>query len=382
MPATSQAPDTVVIGAGVIGCACAWRLAARGLKVALVDPHPGGGASGAAAGMLAPVTEAHFGEESLLALNLESARRYPRFVAELAEASGLDPGYRTTGTLVVARDLDDRAVLDELASYHRRLGSRIERLSGSEARALEPGLARNVRAGLLAPDDHQIDNRALLAALLAAGERAGVQLVRARAAGLELSGERVTGVVLAGERALAAGSVVLAAGCWSAQIRGLPPGWLPVRPVKGQLLHLRAGGQPELARRVIRGLRVYVVPRGDGRYVIGATVEEQGYDTAVTAGGVLDLLRHAYELLPGVTELELTETVAGLRPATPDNAPLIGRGPVDGLAIATGHYRNGVLLTPLTADVVAELVETGSLPPGLEPFTPDRASKLVGWRSS
>lgn len=379
MPVTPRAADVAVIGAGVIGCTCAWRLAGRGLSVALIDERPGGGASGAAAGMLAPVSEAHFGEEELLALNLESARRYPGFVAELSQASGRDPGYRRCGTLVVARDLDDRAVLDELAAYHERLGCRSERLSGSEARALEPGLARSVRGGLLAPDDHQIDNRALIAALLAANERAGVELVRARAVRLEVSGGRAGGVVLAGGQRLAAGTVVLAAGCWSAGIEGLPPGWLPLRPVKGQLLHLRAGAAPELARRVIRGLRgVYVVPRGDGRYVIGATAEERGYDSAVTAGGVLDLLRHAYELLPGVTELELTETVAGLRPATPDNAPLIGPGPLDGLVIATGHYRNGILLAPVTADAVAELVASGALPPALEAFTPDRATRLVG----
>ena len=376
-PGSSQAADVAVIGAGVIGSACAWRLAVAGQRVALIDERPGAGASAAAAGMLAPVTEAHFGEERLLALNLESARRYPAFAAELAEVTGLDPGYRETGTLVVARDRDDRAVLDELAAYHARLGSTVERLSAAEARALEPGLARAVRGALYAPGDHQVDNRALLAALRAACTAAGVEPVRLRAERLCVAGERVTGVVLRDGRVLGAGVVVLAAGAWSGALGGLPPSALALRPVKGQLLHLRATGPPALCERVVRGLRVYIVPRGDGRYVVGATVEERGFDTSVTAGGVFDLLRHAYELLPGVTELELTETVAGLRPATPDNAPLIGPGPLENLVVATGHYRNGVLLAPITAAAVTELVTSGVLPEEVRPFAPDRPTRLV-----
>jgi glycine oxidase len=367
------AGDVLVVGGGVIGLGLAWRAAQAGMAVTVVDPSPGRGASWAAAGMLAPVTEVHYGEQALLRLNLAAADRWPGFAAELEEAAGRQVGYRRCGTLSVARDTDDNAALEDLYRFQLRCGLQVERLRSRDCRRLEPGLAPSVRGGVLAPADHQVDNRALAGALLAACERAGVRLLADRATGLRLDGERVTGVTVAGGGSPAAATVVLAAGCWSRELGGLAAELLPpVRPVKGQLLHLRGPADDPLCRRNVRGLEVYVVPRADGRVVVGATVEEQGFDTRVTAGAVHDLLRAALELLPDVAELELVETVAGLRPGSPDNAPLLGPAGVDGLVVATGHYRNGILLAPVTADAVAELLATGRVPAAIAPFSPAR----------
>jgi glycine oxidase len=369
----APAGDLAVVGGGVIGLAVAWRAASAGLKVTVVDPAPGGGASWAAAGMLAPVTEVHYGEQALLRLNLAAAARWPGFAAELEEAAGRPVGYLERGTLSVARDTDDLAAIDDLYRFQQGLGLEVERLRSRECRGLEPGLAPGVRGGVLVPGDHQVDNRALVGALLAAAARAGVVLRPATARGLRVAGGRVRGLVLDGGEALAAGAVVLAAGCWSGALDGLDPALLPpVRPVKGQLLHLRGPAAEPLARRNVRGLEVYVVPRADGRVVVGATVEEQGFDQRVTAGAVHHLLRAAAELLPDVDELELAETVVGLRPGSPDNAPLLGETGLDGLVVATGHYRNGILLTPVTADAITELLVDGHTPEAIAPFSPRR----------
>jgi glycine oxidase len=371
--ASQVAGDVVVVGGGVIGLGTAWRAAQAGMAVTVVDPAPGRGASWAAAGMLAPVTEVHYGEQALLRLNLAAADRWPAFAAELEEASGRRIGYRRCGTLTVARDADDNAAIEDLYRFQLRCGLEVERLRSRDCRRLEPGLAPSVRGGVLAPGDHQVDNRAMAGALLAACERAGVRLLAGRAAALRLDGERVTGVTVADGASLAAATVVLAAGCWSRELGGLAARLLPpVRPVKGQLLQLRGPAADPLCRRNVRGLEVYMVPRADGRVVVGATVEEQGFDTRVTAGAVHDLLRAAFELLPDVAELELVETVAGLRPGSPDNAPLLGPAAVDGLVVATGHYRNGILLAPVTADAVAELLVSGRVPALIAPFGPAR----------
>jgi glycine oxidase len=386
-----QPCDVVVVGGGVIGLGIAWRATQAGLTVTVVDEAPGRGASWAAAGMLAPVTEVHFGEDELLALNLASAARWPGFAAELEEASGRPVGYRSAGTLAVARDADDNAALEDLYRFQVRCGLDVQRLRSRECRQLEPGLAPSIRGGVLAAGDHQVDNRALVRALLVACERAGVRMVEGRAAELATLGERVTGVVLAGQgtagggsdgpagaapaagETLAAGTVVLAAGCWSGGLGGLAAeAGPPVRPVKGQLLYLRGPADQPLCTLNVRGLEVYVVPRGDGRVVVGATVEEQGFDVRVTAGAVHDLLRAAMELLPDTAELELVETVVGLRPGSPDNAPMLGPAGPEGLVVATGHYRNGILLCPVTADTIGELLATGQVPELIAPFGPGR----------
>ncbi|MGP3921627.1 glycine oxidase ThiO [Streptomyces sp. 8N616] len=375
-PRTSY--DVLVIGGGIIGLVTAWRAAQRGLRTAVADPSPGGGAAQVAAGMLAAVTELHYGEETLLGLNLASAARYPAFAAELEEASGQDIGYRACGTLAVALDTDDRAHLRELHALQLRHGLDSQWLTGRECRRLEPLLAPGVRGGLRVDGDHQTDPRRLAAALVTACERAGVELRRAWVRRLSVVRDRAAGAVLEDGTELGAGQVVLAAGSRSGQLAGVPDEVLPpVRPVKGQVLRLRVPGAyaPFLSRTVravVRGGQVYLVPRESGELVVGATSEELGWDTTVTAGGVYELLRDAHELVPGITELPLVETRAGLRPGSPDNAPLLGPTALPGLHLATGHYRNGVLLTPVTGDAMAEALTTGELPGEARPFSPRR----------
>ncbi|MFE1247888.1 glycine oxidase ThiO [Streptomyces sp. NPDC058735] len=370
--------DVLVIGGGIIGLVTAWRAAQRGLSTAVLDPEPGGGAARVAAGMLAAVTELHYGEQTLLGLNLASARRYPDFAAELTELTGHDLGYRRCGTLAVALDADDRTHLRELHALQQQSGLESQWLPGRECRRLEPMLAPGVRGGLRVDGDHQIDPRRLAAALVEACERAGVAVHREWAERLTVARDRATGAVTAGGTTLGAGRVVLAAGSLSGRLAGVPEDVLPpVRPVKGQVVRLTMPGRhgPFLSRTVravVRGSHVYLVPRESGELVIGATTEEQGWDTTVTAGGVYELLRDAHELVPGITELPLTETRAGLRPGSPDNAPLLGPTGLDGLLLATGHYRNGVLLTPVTGDALAHALVTGELPEEARPFTPRR----------
>ncbi|MGD6751461.1 glycine oxidase ThiO [Streptomyces sp. BH105] len=377
-PVLPHTCDVLVVGGGIIGLVTAWRAAQRGLSVAVADPEPGGGAAQVAAGMLAAVTELHHGEQMLLGLNLESARRYPDFAAELSEATGQDLGYRACGTLAVALDADDRAHLRELHALQTKSGLDSEWLSGRDCRRLEPMLAPGVRGGLRVDGDHQIDPRRLASALVTACERAGVTFHRSWAERLRVVRDRASGAVLADGTELAADQVVLAAGSRGGQLAGVPDAVLPpVRPVKGQVLRLTVPKRyaPFLSRTVravVRGGNLYMVPRVNGELVVGATSEELGWDTTVTAGGVYELLRDAHELVPGITELPLTETRAGLRPGSPDNAPLLGPTALPGLLLATGHYRNGVLLTPITGDTMAHALTTGELPEEARPFTPKR----------
>jgi len=379
---SSRTSDVLVVGGGIIGLVTAWRAAQRGLRTAVVDPEPGGGAARVAAGMLAAVTELHYGEQTLLGLNLASARRYPDFAAELTELTGHDLGYRRCGTLAVALDADDRAHLRELHALQRQSGLESEWLSGRECRRLEPMLAPGVRGGLRVDGDHQIDPRRLTRALLAACERAGVVFHRAWAERLRVARDRAAGIATTDGEELDGGQVVLAAGSLSGRLEGVPQALLPpVRPVKGQVLRLTVPPRyaPFLSRTVravVRGSHVYLVPRENGELVIGATSEELGWDTTVTAGGVYELLRDAHELVPGITELPLTETRAGLRPGSPDNAPLLGPTGLPGLLLATGHYRNGVLLTPVTGDAMAHALATGELPDEARPFSPKRFALL------
>lgn len=386
----SSHTDVLVVGGGIIGLVTAWRAAQRGLGVAVVDPEPGGGAARVAAGMLAAVSELDHGEQTLLGLNIASARLYPDFVAELESVTGQDTGYRACGTLAVALDSDDRAQLRELHALQRRSGLESEWLTGRECRRLEPMLAPGVRGGLRVDGDHQIDPRRLAAALVTACERTGVVFHRAWAERLRVVGDRAAGITLAGgpERGaeLDAGQVVIAGGSLSGRLAGVPDDIVaPVRPVKGQVLRLTVPRPyaPFLSRTLraeVRGSHIYLVPRENGELVLGATSEELGWDTTVTAGGVYELLRDAHELLPGITELPLTETRAGLRPTSPDNAPLLGPTALPGLHLATGHHRNGVLLTPVTGQVMATVLTTGELPDDARPFAPGRFSPAASVR--
>jgi glycine oxidase len=318
--------EVVVVGGGVIGLSIAFRAQQRGVRVVVLD-RGGDAASGHAAGMLAAVSEADVGHGQLVGDNLEAANAWPQFAREL----GVE--LHTAGTLMVARDRDEAEALDRERAFREKLGLPVERLLPSATRRLEPALAPNVRLALHVPEDRAVDPRAVLDAL-----RARVEVRRAEVTSLD---------------DIEAATVVLAAGAWSAQLADVP-----VRPVKGQILRLRDPAHDPrrpLVSRVLRYEGGYLVPRGDGRYVLGATVEERGFDTTVTAGGLYELLRDATEIVPGISELVVEETAAALRPGTPGNTPIVERR--GRVVIATGHFRNGILHAPITANRVVQMLE-------------------------
>ncbi len=357
--------DAVVVGGGVIGLSCAWRAAQRGASVAVIErSRPPAGATRVAAGMLAPVGELTFGEPELLQMTLAAADLYPGFVAELEAASGMATGFEPIGALHVALDRDEAAELRRIHDLQRSLGLEAEWLSPRRCRDLEPGLTPSFNGGVLAAGEAAIDPRTLTAALLAALDGEGVELrTGVEVAAALLDGGRVAGVRTSDGAELGAVSVVLATGASAGESAWLPePGRPPVRPVKGQIIELGPrGDEPPPCERILASERVYLVPRGDGRLIVGATVEEQGFDTRVTAGGVHELLREAYRLLPDIAEMELIEAAAGLRPGTPDNLPRLGPSPVPGLLWATGHFRNGILMAPLAAEAIAGILATGAV---------------------
>jgi glycine oxidase len=352
-----------VVGGGVIGLSCAWRAACAGFTVTVYDPAPGSGASHVAAGMLAPVTESAPIEPEVFALGAASLRRWPDFAAELTTAGG-DPRLRTGGTLTVAVDPGDRAELDRIAEQLFRMGRAVDVLSGREVRRFEPSLGPQVCRALSVPGDLSVDNRALLTALVVACRGAGVGFRSTRCVELP-----------------AADVVVLAAGAHSAALHPALHG--AIRPVKGEILRLkfRPGTMPPPARTVraiVGGRHSYLVPRDDGRVVLGATQREVGFDTDVTAGSVRELLTDAERALPAIAEYHLEEAVAGLRPGSPDNLPVIGELE-PGVLAATGHHRNGILLAPLTAEVILALLRGQAVPHEAGPATPGR---LVRERSA
>ena len=366
--------DAIFVGGGVIGLASAWRAAARGARVCVLErDRPAAGATGVAAGMLAPAGEASWGEERLLGFNLESLRRWPDFAARLQDLSGIEVGFADRGALHVALDRDEAEELRRRYELHRRLGLSSEWLAGRACRQLERGLATAVRGGARVPGEASVDPRRVSAALLAALEREDVPVhIGAEVASADREGSTWR-VETRDGRSFTATSLVLTAGCWSGQLEWIPSeARPPVRPVKGEILTLRGPASEPACEGIVAGERVYLVPRADGRLIVGATVEERGFDTTVTAGGVHELLREAYRLIPEIAELELLEATAGLRPGSPDNAPLIGSSAAEGLLIATGHFRNGVLQAPLTADCVAALLGGEDPPVDLVPFSPQR----------
>jgi glycine oxidase len=351
--------DVVVVGGGVIGLSCAWHLGQGGAEVAVLERgEPGGGATRVAAGMLAPVGELTFGEPELLELTLAAAKLYPEFIAELEAATGESTGYEQLGALHVALDRDEAVQLRRVHDLQRSLELEAEWLPPRRCRDLEPGLTPSFHGGVFAAGEAVVDPRQLGLALVAGARAEGVE-VRSGTEVVEsvFEGERLVGVRTAGGEEVRADHVVLAGGAWSGGAEWLPEeARPPVRPVKGQVVELRSRDGEPAAHHILASERVYLVPRADGRLVIGATVEEMGFDTAVTGGGVHELLREAYRLLPDVAEMEWVGATAGLRPGTPDNLPLVGPGAVDGLILATGHFRNGILLAPLAAQAVADLV--------------------------
>ena len=378
----SPTADVVVIGGGLIGTSIGWRLRQAGLVVAVVIGERSAAASQVAAGMLAPVTEATFTEQRLLQLNLASLSRYPAYVAELEAATGLPAGLRQTPTLSVAYDADDAARLATFADFLTRAGHPGERLTSRECRRYEPLLAPAIRSGLLVEGDWSCDNRLLWRAQIVAGQRIGVREMPGFVHRVISSNGRVSGVQLADGSTISAEWVVVANGAWARQIDGLPD--LPVRPVKGQIVRLDPGRLPAPAltiRAYAHSSEIYLVPREGGREVVlGATVEELGFDHRVTAGGVYELLRDGRTVMPMTAEYTLAETSVGWRPGTPDNGPILGRCDIGGVLLATGHYRNGVLLTPITADVISSLIINGELDSIATPFALDRFA-LAGGRT-
>ncbi len=370
---TNTRYDAIFVGGGVIGLACAWRAAQRGADVCVLErDRPAAGATGVAAGMLAPVGEASWGEEKLLALNLESLRRWPAFAEEIEGEAETEVEFAPRGALHVALDRDEAEELRRRYELHRKLGLDSEWLPGRACRDLEPGLATAVRGGAHVSGEASVDPRRLVAALLGALDRRGVPVH----SGAEVAGGARNGGVWRLEtrdgHEFQAEAVALTAGCWSGQMNWLPPkARPPVRPVKGEILTLRGPADEPVCERIVAGERVYMVPRADGRLIVGATVEERGFDTTLTAGGVHELLREAYRVLPEIAELELVEATAGLRPGSPDNAPLIGRA-ADGLLVAAGHFRNGVLQAPVTADSIGALLVGEAPSVDLAPFAPGR----------
>ncbi len=365
--------DVIVVGAGLIGLSVAWKLALDGASVTLLEREkPGAGATGVAAGMLAPIGELDFGEPELLELNLRSRRLYPDFVAGVEAETGMDTGYRHTGALHVALDRDEAGELRRIMELQQSHGLDSKWLGPMAARDLEPGVSPSLAGAVLVEDDAVVDPRALVEALRSGLEARGTRIVPAEVSGLlRDSSGKVTGV-LTGDGEFTARVVVAAPGAEAGVAEWLPEEVRPpVRPVKGQVVELRGDTDAPACERILGSERVYIAPRPDGRLILGATVEEMGFDRRVTGGGVHELLREAYRLLPDVAEMEFIGAIAGLRPGTPDNVPVIGPAGIEGLILATGHYRNGILLAPVTAEAVVEFVQ-GRQPEGLTAASPAR----------
>ncbi|HEX5452495.1 MAG TPA: glycine oxidase ThiO [Stellaceae bacterium] len=363
------------MGAGVIGLGIAWRLAQAGCEVTVYDRDAAGhGASWAAAGMLAAAVESEPGEENLHALALESQRQWPGFARELELASGQSVDYRSDGTLVVALNRDDAAQLRHSYEFQKGLGLDLAWLSAAEAREREPHLKPGIAGAVWSPGDHQVENRLVGQALAEAARRAGAALVEHCAVReIVLANGRAAGVITERGRE-PADIVVLAAGAWSRELGGVPPAQLPpVRPIKGQMLALQMDPAAPLVRHVLwlpRG--GYLVPRNDGRLIVGGTVEERGFDPHLTAGGLFALIESAWRAVPAIEELPIAETWVGFRPGSRDDAPMLGPCGIDRLVVATGHHRNGILLTPITAAAVSAYILTGTLPAIARPLSPER----------
>src|SRR5499427_5350084 len=355
-------------------CHCLAIGGAGGVGSSIRPGAAGAGASHAAAGMLAACAEAEPGEEALVALGRQSQARWPAFAAELQAVSGVDVDLRPEGTLVVALTADDQARLNHQLAFQQKLGLPLQWISAAETRRREPHLAGKLAGAVFSPEDTQVDNRKLATALRLAAEAAGASVSEHRAVNaISSRGGHADGVVLADGIKVAADVVVLAAGAWSRSIAGLGPELLPpVRPIKGQMLALRMDPTAPLLTHVVWAPAAYLVPRRDGRLLVGATVEEKGYDTSLTAGGILTLLEAAWRAVPGIEELSIDEMWVGHRPGSRDDAPILGPGPMHGLVYATGHYRNGILLTPITSDLIARAVIDGVVDPALAPFGIDR----------
>jgi len=374
-----------IIGGGLAGLVTAWRVGQGGADVTVIDPAPGSGASNVAGGMLAPVSEAWFGEENRLALDVASHALWRDFARELEADSGVEIGFRTEGTIQFAFNQDDLRALARTRDFQLSLGLDAIELSGAQVRELEPLLSPNVLGASLVKSDHSVDNRALVVALIAACQANDVEFVKERVIGIEFEtdsvGKRVH-AVRTDRQLIPAERIVIAAGAWSSKILGAEA--LGVRPMMGEILRVapRNGTPPTITHTIrgsVRGFPVYLVPRINGEIVIGATELETGFDIEPTAGGIFQILRDAREVFPYLSEMRIVELMGGLRPGSPDNAPLLGpMADCLGLYAATGHYRNGVLLTPATGDVMRAYLSDTAIPEYARAFTPNRFTSLTG----
>jgi glycine oxidase len=360
--------DVAIVGAGLIGLSVAWRLAAAGLAVAVIERgRAGDGASLAATGMLAAAAEHEPGGEALLPLCLESQRLWHPFRDDLEAASGLSIDYRREGTLVVALGRDEVERLRFRHDLQRRDGLAVEWLSGPAIRAREPGLRPTVTAGLFCADDHQVDPARVMAALRLALRAAGGRLIEGCAVeALEREGGRVVGL-RTGAGAVRAATTIIASGAWAGEGGLLPDLALPVRPLKGQSMALAVTPRSGGIDHVVWTEQVHMAPKGDGTLIVGATVEETGFDPDLTAGGLFALLEGARRALPGIEEMRIAGIWSGYRPTSDDDAPILGEA-APGLVLAAGHHRNGYLLAPVTAAAIAGLLVDGALPPVAAPF--------------
>ena len=370
-------PQTIgIIGGGVAGLGPAWQLATRGWNVHLFERDTiGSGASRRAAGMLAPTSEVTFEEKQLLRIGQQSLQMYPDWIDELTAISGVDVDYRREGTLIVAVDRDDAEALEHLYQYHQRLGLDVERLVGDDARQLEPGLSPNIHYALFTPHDHQVDPIRLIDALGKAFVAAGGHLHEdTEVAGVELGDDGVRAIRLDDSTAIDTEAAVVAAGAWSPRLDGIDDVLPHIRPVRGQMLAVELGSPP-IIDRVVRAPDAYLVPKSDGRLLIGSTMEERGFDERLTAGGLFDILEGAWEAVPGIYDAPVVDTWTGFRPLTLANQPVIGPTAIDGLFLSVGHGRNGILLSAATGYGLAEAIDTGHIPDYLRPFAPQGGSE-------
>jgi glycine oxidase len=361
--------DVAIAGGGLIGGSIALELARAGLRVGLFDKQePGKEASWASAGILSPAPESP-GMIALVSLGKASMALYPEFITMVEELSGQSAGYRAKGTLEVLTSQHAGEELSTIIALHHGLGLKAEPLSAADARELEPSLREDVEAAVLRPAEASVDNRLLTRAILASARKSGVEiLANAGVESLWREGSVCKGFVV-GEEKISAGHTVIAAGCFSAQIQGAEH-YAPVRPAKGQMISLVC---PEAKiERVLWSDEIYLVPRNDGRILAGATVEYAGFDKTLTAGGQRKLLSSAIDLVPALANACVEETWAGLRPDSPDHLPILGPADLHGLSIATGHFRSGVLLTPVTSKLIREWITLGNVSMDWDRFSPLR----------
>jgi glycine oxidase len=361
--------DVAIAGAGLIGGAIALELAEAGMRVALFERgEPGREASWAGAGILSPAPESR-AMISMVPLAKASMALYPGFVARVEEISGANAGFRPKGTLQALFGSNAREELSTLIALQHGLGLRAEPIRAEDARELEPALSEEVEAASLRPDEASVDNRALTHAVLQAARKTGVEIfTNSGVQGIWREGQRCAGIVLNAEK-VSAKWTIIAAGCFSASIAGTEA-FVPVRPAKGQMLALRAGNIT--IERVLWSENIYLVPRNDGRILAGATVEYVGFEKEVTARAVEKILSAAIELAPGLANAGIEEIWAGLRPDSPDHLPILGPTDLHGLLIATGHFRSGILLTPITARLVREWITAQRVSVDWERFSPLR----------